>query len=605
MKSHEAIASLLLLSSMSVMAADGSLAGKWTLTSDIGGSLRERNCSFKQQGTAFSGACKDDESSVQVAGSVTGDAVSFQYAVDVFGQTMPLTCTGKLSGSRVSGVLALGPLAGTCTLEQDSAAKVSANADQKCRGYLGRTIEGATVTRARVAPATAARPEMCIVRGEMPQDLDFEVRMPTRWNGRTVFIGGGGFDGSIGNRFPSAVAADPRQPAYATIATNHGHDARVMPDASFALDVQMLSEYAYLAVPRVLAPAKTILRTQYGPAFDKAKVIYEGCSGGGRQALIQAQRYPDLFDGVVARAPATAFVPQFLWYGKVAKLHAAPGGALTRRKVEAIGAAVRARCDGLDGLQDGIISRQDACKFDPAELACKAGEKSDACLTPPQVATARAYYEPTNVGNGRYTWPGFMPGGETPTSWLNNFTDRFDSPLYNGFVRYMLVRDANVDPLTVDPEKHLARLDYLSAAIDANDPDLSRFKASGGKLILWTGQADWLITANNATAYYQSVVDAMGGQAVDEFMEYYTSPDVQHCAGGAGADRIDLVTPMFEWLEKGTRPSARTIVATKVAAGPKPLSRPLCRFPRYPKYMGGDPDSAASFICAGLEDTTR
>jgi feruloyl esterase len=446
----------------------------------------------------------------------------------------------------------------------------------------------------------------------MPQDLDFEVRMPTRWNGRTVFIGGGGFDGSIGNRFISAGASAPGgasgpggEAGYATIATNHGHDARVTPDASFALDVQMLAEYAYLAVPRVLAPAKAILRAHYGAAFDGAKMVYEGCSGGGRQGLIQAQRYPDLFDGVVARAPATAFVSQFLWYGKVAKLHAAPGGALARLEIEAIGSAVRAKCDGLDGLVDGIISRPAACEFDPGDLACKAGE-TDTCLTPPQVATARAYYEPTNVANGRYTWPGFMPGGETPSSWLNNLTDHFESPLFNGFMRYMVMRDASVDPLAVDPEKHLPRLDYLSAAIDAVDPDLGRFKASGGKLILWTGQADWLITANNATAYYQSVVDTMGGQSVvDEFMEYYTSPDVQHCGGGAGADRIDLVTPMFEWLEKGIKPSAGTIVATKFAAGPRPLARPLCRFPRYPQYVGGDQGSAASFTCAAPDDESK
>ena len=593
MRSFGAVLLVLLLVSASALAADTSLSGKWRFTSDIAGALKERTCSFDQKGVTFTGACRDGDGAVQVSGTIDANDVTFKYDYSGFGQTLPVVCKGKLDGPTLTGSLSLGPMTGTCRLVRASAIRVSAAADRECRSYLGRTIEGATITGAEVTPASEAAPEICIVRGEMPQDLDFEVRMPTRWNGRTVFIGGGGFDGAIGNRFISAGAIDSGQFEYATIATNHGHNANVTPDATFALDVQMLAEYAYLAVPRVLAPAKAILRAQYGQAFEAGKLVYEGCSGGGRQALMQAQRYPDLFDGIVSRAPASSFVPQFLWYAKLMKLQAAPGGALTPAKVQAIGSVVKARCDGLDGLKDGIIGRPDACRFDPAELACKAGATSE-CLTPPQVATARAFYEPTSAANGRFTWPGFMPGGESPGSWLG-----WQSQGFAGFMRYMVAQDASVDPLTVDPEKHLSRLEYLSGVIDAAEPDLSRFRDHGGKLILWTGQADWLITANNATDYYQRVVDAMGGQAVaDEFVEYYTSPDVQHCAGGDGADRIDLVTPMFEWLEKGTKPSARTIVATKYAAGPKPLSRPLCRFPRYPRYVGGDSSSAASFKCA-------
>ncbi len=189
------------------------------------------------------------------------------------------------------------------------------------------------------------------------------------------------------------------------------------------------------------------------------------------------------------------------------------------------------------------------------------------------MTTARAYYEPTTAVGGRFTWPGFMPGGEEPNAWLGWQRQGFD-----GFMRYMVAQDAKADPLSVDPEKYLARLDYLMATIDASDPDLRPFEARGGKVVLWTGQADWLITANNATDYYQRVVRASGGQgAADTFIEYYTSPDVQHCGGGAGADQVDLVTPLFEWLEKGARPSSRTIVATKASAGPNALSRPLCR----------------------------
>jgi feruloyl esterase len=475
-----------------------------------------------------------------------------------------------------------------------------ASAESQCNAFLGRTFEGATVTQATLEAASGSTPEHCVVRAEMPQDLDFEVRLPTDWNHRTVFMGGGGFDGTIvapaGNYSGTLGLADRN---YATIATNHGHTVPADPsDASWALNAEMLTEYAYLSVPRVLAPARAIMRERYGDAVTTAKTVYEGCSGGGRQALIQAQRFPDLFDGVIARAPANAYVPQFLWYQKLAKQLAQPGASLSQAKVKAISNAVYAKCDELDGLKDDIIGRPDQCQFDPAELACT-GAETDSCLTPPQIESARAFYAPTNIANGRYTWPGFQPGGEEGSllggpSWgsVNQAT------LMNGFIKYMVAQNGSIDPLQVDPTQYTSRLDQLVTMIDAVDPDLSRFKARGGKVLLWTGLSDWLITANNATDYYKSVVDKTGGQAAaDEFIEYYTSPGVQHCLLGNGADLVDFVSPMFEWLEKGAKPSSVPITATRLFPSSPAFSRPVCRYPQYPKYIGGDPNVAASFAC--------
>ncbi|EJL71356.1 Tannase and feruloyl esterase [Variovorax sp. CF313] len=475
-----------------------------------------------------------------------------------------------------------------------------ASAESRCKAFLGRTFDGATITKATFMPATDAVPEHCIVRGEMPKDLDFDVRMPTEWNHRTVFRGGGGFDGYLNVGYISDPAVSPvgspdlPKRGYATIATNHGHDMIAKPGGSFALDEDMLADYAYASVPRVLVPAKSILRAHYGDSFANTKMVYEGCSGGGRQALMQAQRHPDLFDGIIARAPANAFTSQFLWYQKIGKQLAKPGAALSAAKIKTIGDAVYAKCDGLDGLNDRIIGKPEACQFDPVELACN-GAETDACLTPAQVESAQAFYAPTSIANGRYVWPGFLPGGETAATWGAS-----TSNLGGDFIKYMVAQDASVDPLLLDPAQYTARLDQLSAMLDAVDPDLSRFKAKGGKLVLWTGQTDWLITANNATEYYQSVVKKSGGQsAADEFVEYYTAPGVEHCNGGNGADKVDLAGPMFEWIEKGTKPSSSTIVATQrtVAAGATPASRPLCRYPQYPRYVGGDPNAAASFAC--------
>lgn len=503
-------------------------------------------------------------------------------------------------------VLAAAVIATGCGGNDDPAPEPEkqASAETLCNRFLGRSIEGATVTTVSFMPAAANVPEHCVVRGEMPQDLDFELRLPTEWNKRTVFVGGGGFDGTIADPL-TTVSASPNLPqkGYATIATNHGHNASDKPGATFALEPQMLEDYAYSAVPRVMPAAKAILKERYGDAFSGTKMVYESCSGGGRQGLIQAQRHPELFDGVISRAPANAFTPQFLWYQKIEKQLAQPGAALSLAKMKTVANAVMAKCDALDGLADNIIGRQDACSFDPVELACS-GAETDACLTPPQVQSARMFYEPTVVAGGRYTWPGFPVGGEF---FDGNFGGRgWDMAanrtlLGEGYMKYMVTQNPSVDWLQVDPAQYTSRIDQLVTLIDAVNPDLSRFRARGGKLLLWTGTEDWLITAKNATDYYNKAVAAAGGKVeADKFIEYYTSPGVQHCLGGTGADVIDLAGPMFEWLEKGIKPSSSTIIATQRTspAGAMPIKRPLCQYPAYPKYVGGDPNAAESFICS-------
>lgn len=469
-----------------------------------------------------------------------------------------------------------------------------------CTEFVGKTIDGATITKAELVPAADGVPERCTVLAHMPQDLQFEVNMPTSWNKRTVFLGGGGFDGTI-TRLPF-VANSPniQQRGFATIATNHGHTASST--QAWALDPQMLKDYAYLAVPRVLPAAKAIMQGYYGaPQVANTKTIYEGCSGGGRQGLIQAQRFPALFDGVISRAPANAFTPQFLWYQKVNKQLAKPGAALSTAKIKTISEAVYRKCDAADGIADRVISRPDQCQFDPAELKCT-GAEDDSCLTDPQIESARAIYAPTSVANGRYYWPGFPFGGEeqqgTPTQmWGGPNANR----LMEGYIKYFVTQDPAADPLTVDPEAYTARLDELVTMIDAVNPDLSQFRARGGKLILWTGMTDWLITANNATDYYTKVVAQAGGQGeADKFVEYFTAPGVNHCAAGTGADTVDLVGPMFDWIEKGVPPSQANMVATQSTPLPneQPIRRPLCKYPEYARYNGsGDPKESSSFTC--------
>jgi len=281
-----------------------------------------------------------------------------------------------------------------------------------------------------------------------------------------------------------------------------------------------------------------------------------------------------------------------------------PGGALTDAKVQTITNAVYAQCDAQDGLSDRVVSKPNACSFDPAELRCT-GQETDACLTDPQIESARAFYAPTDIASGRYTWPGFLPGGEdggAPN--IASDTQQWGGAnaklLMEDYIKYMVVQNSQVDALSIDPAQYTDRIDHLVELIDAVNPDLSQFTARGGKLILWHGAADWLITANNTTEYYNKIVAQSGGQVqADHFVEYFIAPGVGHCAGGEGADRVDLVTPLFNWLERDTAPSQANIVATQnfPYPGQKPKQRPLCKYPQYAQYIGGSPDAATSFNC--------
>lgn len=466
----------------------------------------------------------------------------------------------------------------------------------QCDALVGRRFEEAVVTKASLVSAASGVPEHCLVQGEMPQALAFLLQLPTQWNKRTVFLGGGNFDGVLSIPvFEFSVSPDLKAAGYALISTNQGHNGITAGDATFASNPGMLHDWAYAAVPRVMAPAKAILRERYGSEFEGTKTVFEGCSGGGRHALIQAQRHPDLFDGVIAREPALSFNALFLRYQTINKVLAQPGGTLGALKIQAIDKAVMAKCDSLDGVVDNIIGKPQSCNFDPVELACT-GAESASCLTPAQVRSARSVYAATSVANGRYTMGGFYPGGE-----LQGWNESIWTDQARDYITGMVAQSPSVDWLNLDPAAYTSRIDQLATMIDAEDPDLSRFKASGGKLLLWQGLSDALVSAKHTTAYYESVVQKMNGQAAtDDFMEYYTAPSVGHCGfESTGADKVNLVGPMFDWIEKGIKPATTQIVATQrtVPAGAAPGTRPLCRYPQYPRYIGGDVKVAASFAC--------
>lgn len=471
------------------------------------------------------------------------------------------------------------------------------SAQTQCDKFRGRTVQGARITVAALVAASAGLPEYCKVQGELEPSLHFEVRLPSQWNEKTVFAGGGGFDGVI----PSGDVYTAK--GYASIASNGGHTGDPL-DGSFALDPVKLEDFAYLSTHRVLPIAKAIIQERYGKS--SAKTYFEGCSNGGREALIEAQRWPEDFDGIIARAPAYNFVELLLAFNRNHRQLSKPGAALPSPKLSLLGKAVLDACDAKDGLADGIISHPATCEFDPAVLRCTGADAND-CLTPEQEASVRTLYSPT-VLNGAVINPGWHFGGENhPLGWNpwitgnGNASEALGAMFSTGLIRYFITKNPDFAPLAFDPEQWLPEINAASALVSANSADLGRFQARGGKLILWHGGTDAAISQQGTAAYYERLVQAAGGQAgADTFVEYFPAPGVDHCFDGVGADTVDLLTALENWVEKGIAPSQANLVATKqsVDTGQVLLSRPLCKYPKYPRYNGtGEATSAESFTC--------
>ncbi|WP_068874688.1 MULTISPECIES: tannase/feruloyl esterase family alpha/beta hydrolase [unclassified Phenylobacterium] len=478
-----------------------------------------------------------------------------------------------------------------------------------CEALQERWVAGAQITAAHIVPASATAPAYCRVAATIAPELRFEVRLPVEWNGKFHYSGGGGWNGVIRPVNPSVLAQ-----GYADVASNGGHDAKGQTDAekaadgTFARDRDALRLWAWESVPTVTPAAKAIVEAAYGAPPERA--YFEGCSTGGREGLLTALRRPDLFDGVIAGAPGSA--GGYAQMQRAARFAAAPGALITPSKMAFVHRAVLSACDttAADGLADGIVSNWAACRFDPRRLRCPDGaEGGEQCLSDPQLAVLLSLTSPVTVAGGRFTEPGYLLNGPptSPGQW-----DRvaFGDPsvfrrYVDGFVKHFLAKDTQVDALAYDLNTHgaefMAVRDLGDVAVDA---DLSAF-ARRGKLLLWTGAGDPMVPTSRTVNYYKAVVAKAGGRArAERFMRFYVLGGVAHCGGGGGADRVDALLPALDaWVTKGRPPAGLTAVRRDLVTGAPALSRPLCPYPTYARYLGkGDPAVAASFRCVRPND---
>ncbi|HYW26777.1 MAG TPA: tannase/feruloyl esterase family alpha/beta hydrolase [Terriglobales bacterium] len=416
--------------------------------------------------------------------------------------------------------------------------------------------------------------------------------------------GCGGFCGSVGaTTFPSCDL----QPGgdFAVSATNDGHSAAGFDALWAATDEQIRIDMGSRAVHVVALASKAIIAAFYGTGPRHS--YFSGCSDGGREALSEAERFPADFDGIIAGAPANIWGPlngEFQPWLAAINTDASGSTILTPDKLPALHAAALAECDGRDGLVDGQIDDPRACAFDPASIQCPAGTDQPTCLTPAQVRVARGAYSGPVDSRGRHLYPGGEQVG-SELAWAGWFVTPTGVPsiallIGDDYLKYSAFPIGQPASSVQDWTFNVAGFDRLRAegrVFNSTSTDLTRFRARGGKLILWQGWADQAIPPTTSTTYYEALQDRMGGlQQTQQFARLFMAPGVNHCGGGSAPNQFGLVNPIVHWVEQGTPPT-RIVASQPGSGGTVVRTRPLFPYPAVARYTGsGSIDDAANFI---------
>jgi hypothetical protein len=547
----------------------------------------------------------------------------------------------------LAGCSTTGGASGPRTLGADAAASCAALAAPIPATAIGLPSGAATIDSASLMPATslavaaqgpspAARitpvtPAYCRVLGRIgPLDakappIMFQVNLPLQWNGRSVQYGGGGFNGVLITGLSLLPAARFEQPTplaqgYVTYGTDSGHqNVAGQPPQTFALNDEALLNFSHASYKKVRDVAVTLMQRAYRKRPDKLYFI--GSSEGGREGLTMAQRYPKDFDGIFSRVPVINWTG--LQHAGTRNGIATMGDAWLRpAQVQLVHQAVLAACDAADGVVDGLVSDGPGClrRFDPASLRCAAGASGDACLSEAQVQAVRTLHttwrSPVPLAHGVTEYPGWGVGGEaTPAFasmggwsawWLGRSAPAIPPQPTNGIawvygsgaLLYFYARDPQLDPRQYKAENYAARIAQVSQLMDSTDPDLTAFAARGGKLVMLEHMGDYAQSPYAGIRYYESVVARMGKDKVDRFMRLYTAPGVDH-VGSGGPANVDMLTALTDWVEHDRPPTGLQLTEQEVAAPFKVVrARPLCEWPLWPHYRGGDSALAASFQCA-------
>jgi feruloyl esterase len=469
-----------------------------------------------------------------------------------------------------------------------------------CEQIRAVPLERAQVTSAQVVPAgpfvppgtespantdSKPIPAHCrvalVLEPTTDSNINVELWMPTeRWNGKFLAVGNGGWAGRI-QRYDDMQEALRR--GYATAGTDTGHSAADGPDGMFGLGhPEKVVDFAYRAIHDMSVKSKRLIAAFYTPPLDYS--YFKGCSTGGRQAVMAAQRYPGDFDGIIAGALANRHIYMHT-AGVARRIDVArhPERAISAQKAQLVTDAMMKQCDTL---HEGFLNNPRQCSFDLKTLQCS-GQASDSCLSEAEMHSVDVFYNGLYSKNGKLIFSGQALGNPMrelkPTDVDGGVSDT---------VRILAFQNPHYDWHTFDLDRDMPRIAAAVGYVDAVDPDLRAFKAHGGKLLLYAGWSDTGISPENTVLYYESVLEEMGS-AQDDWMRLFMVPGMGHCRGGDGAHTFDTIATLEQWREQGTAP--KQILGSNPASG---LTRPLCPYPQYAAYSGsGDLRNAKNWSC--------
>ena len=475
-----------------------------------------------------------------------------------------------------------------------------------CSDLTSMAWGGFSVDLAEARAAIDGTPAHCFVQGTIDTEINFELLLPlpVAWNGRFVMRGGGGYVGSIGG------GVEPLGRGSATVGTDTGHQGAAT-DASWALDrVDRKVNYGFRAVHLTAQTAKTIIRLHYGRDIDYS--YFTGCSNGGRQGMMESQRFPDDFDGIVSGAPGFDWAGFSTLGAHIQQTMYPDSNELTEPAVTAdarqlLAGAIREACDELDGVSDGILNDPRECGFQPESLPlCASAEGGDGCLTAAQLRAIQSVYAGLLI-DGEQVHPGFPFGGEVEVGawerWITGGEDasgpNTPSLLYafgTQFYKYLVFDNPDWDYASYDFSNWLRDSEEASGLVNATNANLTPFEVAGGKLLLWHGWSDAAITPLGTIRYYEAVQEQHTDAA--SLVRLFLLPAVGHCGGGSGPSEVEWLETIQRWVEDGQAPDQ--VLATKRSPeGEVEMRRTLCAYPARSVYDGsGDPRREESFSCA-------
>jgi feruloyl esterase len=486
------------------------------------------------------------------------------------------------------------------------AAQASGGGPAACEA-LGASgaFDKTTVSTANMVAANADKhlPAFCEVTASVKpvegSSITVVYRLPENWNGKLLGLGGGGWAGNI----RVETAAPGLSTGYATAQTNGGHDVTNLWDTAWAANPEASKDFSYRAIHVMTDLGKQVVARYYGEPQKRA--YFQGCSTGGRQGLMEVQRFPKDYDGVIAGAPVYTLRTQTSAVVRN-QILSRPGVSFTQAQLKYLNDAALASCDGKDGLADGIVTDPRSCKFDPALAQCGNEHKEPNCLSANQVKAVRDLYAGRKIASGETVAYGLTRGGEAGWAQYISTAKTPDTASFLtggsgqglGGLRAQLFGNPEFDLQAFNPDKDYVTLrdSRFAAEYEAKDPDISPFINAGGKLLMWHGMDDGGPNVVATIEYYEQMKATTNAKvkAFDSSARFFVLPGVYHCRGGPGADDFDSLGALDNWVEHDVAPNA--MKATRTSDGA--LSRPVCQYPTLPRYNGkGDPNLAESFHC--------